>query len=114
SGSPGSRSRAIRTPASGRTRPSSRAVGHGHVVLGAAVVGGDGVAALHLYRLDAAVVDVRDEGRVRPLAGVLIALDRLPGEPEHKAENDDQCEIEQAGAGEAAQLGSPRGLMGDF
>src|SRR6266702_692310 len=31
-----------------------------------------------------------------------------------RVEYDDQCEIEQAGAGEAAQLGSPRGLSGDF
>src|SRR6266853_928882 len=30
-----------------------------------------------------------------------------------RAEYDDQSEIEQAGAGEAAQLGSPRGLSGD-
>src|SRR5439155_15123960 len=49
---------------------AARAVRHCHVVLGAVVVGGDGVGALHLDRLDTPVVDVREEGGVRPLVGV--------------------------------------------
>src|SRR3979490_368308 len=47
-----------------------------------------------------------------PVVGVLAVLERLPREPEHQAENDDQCEIKQAGAGKTAQLDSPRGLIG--
>ena len=48
-----------------------------------------------------------------PVVRALVALERLPREPEHQAEHDDQCEIKQAGAGETAQLDSPRGLFGD-
>src|SRR3979490_2762473 len=47
-----------------------------------------------------------------PVVGVLAVLERLPREPEHQAEHDDQCEIKQAGAGKTAQLDSPRGLIG--
>src|SRR3977135_1806005 len=47
-----------------------------------------------------------------PVARVLAVLQRLPREPEHQAEHDDQCEIKKAGAGETAQLDSPRGLIG--
>src|SRR3981189_3432154 len=47
-----------------------------------------------------------------PVTGALAALQRLPREPKHQAEYDDQCEIKQAGAGKTAQLDSPRGLIG--
>src|SRR5882762_11656205 len=88
------------------------AVGQHNVVLVPVRVDDDSIGAIDLDRLDLAVGRLGHEVREIPVAGALPALDRLPREPEHQAEHDDQCEIKQAGAGEAAQLNSPRGLIG--
>src|SRR4029077_5537978 len=96
-----------------RAARAARAVGQGDVVLAAVDAGGHAVGAFDVDFLDVAGGSLVDEVRVRPVARALVALERLPREPDHQAEYDDQCEIKQAGAGKAGQLGTPGRLLSD-
>src|SRR2546428_12737157 len=95
-----------------KTRPA-RAVGQRDIVLGSVDLGRDALSAFDVDFLDVAGSRLSDQVRVRPFGRGLIALERLPREPEDQAEYDDQCEIKQAGAGKAAQVGTPGRLLSD-
>src|SRR2546422_446981 len=98
------------------------AVGKHDVVLVVRGVGDDAIRAADVDHGHVALGGLVQHPRVVPVALRLVALDRAPREPEDQAEDDDQCEVKQAGAGEAAQLRSPnfralrapgaRGLVG--
>src|SRR5206468_11247041 len=70
-------------------------------------IGDEAVRAADVDQRDVALRGLVHHARKVPVALSLVALDRAPGEPEDQAEDYDQCEVEQAGAWEAAQLRSP-------
>src|SRR5213594_692157 len=82
----------------------ARAVGQDDVVLVAVDVGDDAVSTSDVDHLDLSLRGLGHHRREVPVGLALAALDRAPREPEDEAENDDQGEIEQAGAGESTQL----------
>ena len=63
------------------------------------------VAALDHQRFHLVVGSPVDELRVRPVVGLLLRFDPLPGDPEDDPEDENESEIEEAGAGDANHLG---------
>src|SRR5262249_54783809 len=91
-------------------RQAVRVVGQVDVVLTVVLaVRGGRSGSTDLDRLDLTGLGAVHELRVGPLIALGPALELLPREPEHEAQNDDKEKIEQAGPGDSAQM---TGLLG--